>query len=960
MKVFALPIKLVPINKSVGNETWQTTKNSLSDVQSASVKRLFNQPNLIVKTIPANSVNKSINNVIGNKTNATRTSNNKSKLPELSIVSVRSEQSALDEQEDIHLLPSKIENKKSEIILVPIKRERKLCGHYEDCENIICDVTIQQYVENGRVSPILAINIEENEINAPLGKHCENEKCDALNIDHNRCRRAAIILNRCDKISECDICGVQLQGWKSRFYHKNCKRKNEYRHNNINKMDLQRERMRERELQILEHAKFRKTDYSNPEKAMEVLQNNEELIIIPKIPVNHQYGQLSRQITIPVNSVPIQSTNMSNIQSVNISSIYENANLKNVARSVSFSVIPQNTITVAPPNAITVTPQNTITVRPQNAITVNPQNTVMVKPQNTITVNPQNTIMMKPQNAIMVKPHNTIISGTLLPIENNPSSINQVRIANLQQQNYVTSNLSGIGTVTTVASVNTPIVTPVNSLSFVANVSTPGVASVTPSVVVVTTPITTPVNSVAVVAASGSVATTATTIVTSTATTTLTIPAVPTLSSGAAPMVRIPIQPQNAAVQPVNNWIVTGSQVISTPQVQHVYRLMPITNLITPPSLLHRTQGIPKFCIMTIPTTSSGVTAAAIVSSDAVVPPATAVTTAAIVSTNAIVPPVTATTSAAITSTNAITSPTTAASKAIGETKDTQSKVKEVEKKIKSPNTRLRSKPSKDGVPQAPLKSKSQKKKGTLCTICKKFIKTDWYYKIHIDRHRMSNDVPNDVNVRCYYCFICNTYFNTECDFMTHAFEKHNGRITNSSKISNKIAIAPISDIKTRKRKLEDEKNCTTTDRDSDTNVKKGKPEDARSSDPSENEEVNDELAQDNDDDEEDNEDDDVESLESANAIDEQIDQDPTTVNEKDKEVDEFAFVTVKEEIDTIKSEIEDIADVSEDEEYFITPSSDPLVTNNCTICRKYIDSSKTICLNCESANSEFSFESCL
>lgn len=918
-------------------------------MQSASVKRLFSQPNLIVKTIPANSVNKSANNVFGNKTNATRTSNNKSKLPELSIVSVRSEQSTLDEQEDIHLLPSKIENKKSEIILLPLKRERKLCGHYEDCENITCDVTIQQYVENGRISPILAINIEENEINAPLGKHCENEKCDALNIDHNRCRRAAVILNRCDKISECDICGVQLQGWKSRLYHKNCKRKNEYRHNNINKMDLQRERMRERELQILEHAKFRKTDYSNPDKAMEVLQNNEELIIIPKIPINHQYGQLSRQLTIPVTSVPIQSTNVSNVQSVNISSIYEQTNLKNVTRSMSFSVVPQNTITMAAQNAITVTPQNTITVTPQN--------TVMVKPQNTITVNPQNTIMMKPQNAIMVKPHNTIISGTLLPIENNASSINQVRITNLQQQNYVTSNLSRIGTVTTVASVNTPIVTPVNSLSFVANVSTPGVASVTPSVVVVTTPITAPVNSVTVVAAPGSVTTTATTIVTSTATTTLTIPAVPTLTSGAAPMVRIPIQPQNATVQPVNNWIVTGSQVLSTPQVQHVYRLMPITNLITPPSLLHRTQGIPKFCIMTIPTTSSGVTAAAIVSNDAVVPPATAVTTAAIVSTNAVVPPVTTAASAAIMSTNAITPPATTASKVTREAQDTQSKVKEVEKKMKNVSMRLRSKPSKDSVPQDPLKTKSQKKKGTLCTICKKFIKTDWYYKIHIDRHRTSNEMP-DVNVRCYYCFICNMYFNTECDFMTHAFEKHNGRITNANKISNKVAITPISDIKTRKRKLEDEKNCTTTDRDSNTDVKKGKSEDTRSSDPSENEEVNDELAQDNDDDEddEDNEDDDVESHESAN-VDEQIDQDPTMINDEDNE---FAFVTVKEEIDTIKSEIEDIADVSEDETYFTTPSSDPLVTNTCTICRKYIDSSKTICLNCESANSEFSFESCL
>lgn len=32
MKVFALPFKLIPINNSVGNDTGQATKNSLSDV----------------------------------------------------------------------------------------------------------------------------------------------------------------------------------------------------------------------------------------------------------------------------------------------------------------------------------------------------------------------------------------------------------------------------------------------------------------------------------------------------------------------------------------------------------------------------------------------------------------------------------------------------------------------------------------------------------------------------------------------------------------------------------------------------------------------------------------------------------------------------------------------------------------------------------------------------------------
>ena len=274
-----------PLNTSSMCPTDFATSTALSDVlKSDPVKRLLNQPNIIIRTVPLqkHDTSSSVKNFFTNR-HSSRHRSSRPERPEISIVPLQMETEESKEEEN--LLPSKKEGK-SEIILVPIKREQKPCGHYEPCENIVCDVAVQQYVDRDRASPMLATSIEEDEINAPVSKHCKNEMCDALSIDHNRCRRAVIRLNRYNRSSACDICGVMLKTLRARLHHKNCTRKNEYRHNEAGSAEILKERMREREIQILENSKVKKNDYMNPvtgySLAMETLQNNEELIVIPK------------------------------------------------------------------------------------------------------------------------------------------------------------------------------------------------------------------------------------------------------------------------------------------------------------------------------------------------------------------------------------------------------------------------------------------------------------------------------------------------------------------------------------------------------------------------------------------------------------------------------------------------------------------------------------------------------
>ncbi|XP_012136217.2 uncharacterized protein LOC100883502 isoform X1 [Megachile rotundata] len=282
-----------------------TTSTALSDVlKSDPVKRLFNQPNIVIKTIPLqiNAPFTSDDNVIANKQNNLDSNLSESKQAELSVIPLQMDQE--DNKEDENLLPSKRQGK-SEITLVPIKREKKSCGHYEPCESIVCDVAVQQYVDLEGASPMLAINIEDDEINAPVSKHCTNDRCDALSIDHDRCRRAIVRLNRCNESTVCDICGIVLKTRRSRISHKSCKRRNEYRHNETNGAQVLKEKMREREIQMLEASKGKKSDHKDPvaeyNLAMETLKNNKELIVIPKSVPSQQ----------PDISINLMSTNQS-------------------------------------------------------------------------------------------------------------------------------------------------------------------------------------------------------------------------------------------------------------------------------------------------------------------------------------------------------------------------------------------------------------------------------------------------------------------------------------------------------------------------------------------------------------------------------------------------------------------------------------------------------------------------
>ncbi|XP_015179294.1 PREDICTED: zinc finger protein MSN2-like [Polistes dominula] len=316
MAYTSLP-QFISLNPLSSNNVEKTLSEIL---QSEPVRRLLNQPNIIIKTVPLNNQPKSnltsnatnsstveiSTNVYGNKNNGTHSDLSRDKQSELTIHCNKSNKD--ENVEDENLLPSKTEGK-SEISLLPIRRRKKDCGHCEPCENITCDVIVEQCIDNNGISLMLAFNIDECEIDAPVSKHCKNSSCDALSIDHDRCRRAIIGLNRYDKDKICDICGVRLKTLKSRVHHKNCKRRNEYRHNKIDSTQLLKERMRERELQMLENAKAKKQDYMDPitgyNRAMDFLRNNDELIIIPKTQSPNQSGMI---ITSSSNQINQQQT----------------------------------------------------------------------------------------------------------------------------------------------------------------------------------------------------------------------------------------------------------------------------------------------------------------------------------------------------------------------------------------------------------------------------------------------------------------------------------------------------------------------------------------------------------------------------------------------------------------------------------------------------------------------------
>ncbi|XP_046589219.1 zinc finger protein 60 isoform X1 [Neodiprion lecontei] len=290
-------------------------QQTLAEVlQSEPVKRLLSQPNIVIETIPkvqttpkSNVSNNNVHLPVDKKNGPSKVAQSKGIGSEISVMTVETES-----KDKSRLLPAKGDGK-SEIALMVVKPEQKQCGHHGPCENIVCDVSVLQYVDQGGVLPMLAVGIEENEINAPVEKHCKNPLCDALSIDHDRCRRALIKLYRCDLMSACDICGVVFKTRRSRMSHKSCIRKEVYRHNQTDGAQILREKMRERELQMIEAAKTKKKEHLDPateyKKTMESLRNNKELIIIPKTIPQHQPIVTIKTLSPGNQPSVVQSTN---------------------------------------------------------------------------------------------------------------------------------------------------------------------------------------------------------------------------------------------------------------------------------------------------------------------------------------------------------------------------------------------------------------------------------------------------------------------------------------------------------------------------------------------------------------------------------------------------------------------------------------------------------------------------
>ncbi|KAL0129835.1 hypothetical protein PUN28_001826 [Cardiocondyla obscurior] len=636
-------------------------KPTLSEVlQSDSVKRLFSRSNLIIKTIALKQSTESNKVTSWCKKNGVNITPN-TRPSDLPIVSTKTID---EEKEEAIFLPSKVKHKKSEIALIPI--EKKSCGHYEQCENIVCDVILQQFVDEDGISPILSSNIDEDEINAPVGKHCENKNCDTLSIDHDRCRRGLIKLYRCDKSLICDICGIAFKEHISRIYHSNCERKNEYIHNNVDRMQLQKKRMRMRELQILEIAKMKKHNYSDPAKAIEILRKNEELIIIPQT--------VSSQQPI-VTATSVSSTQPTNLNPINVQDIKINSQITkvtNIFGSVPFTVSSQSTV-----------------------ISTNTCSESKIK------------------------------------------SVNQIRFSNLNQDFQLKSTSipttalvqaqTQVSTTSTSVSAPVPVLTPVSS----------SVPTLTLALAPAPTPIPAPVPTLSLTLAPAPTATsasTSTTISVSTSVPTLTLTLPPTsalasvTTSTSAPTsvttstptvsshkqyIRLAIAPQSANVQsiPVNNWIISPSHILATSLQPKGFltpiRVIPITNLTNSPPILPRTQqDIPKFCIV-----PGNLIKPIITPKPSSIQPAN---------------PVVDTTSVQVNTSNLWTD-------------------KPMLTKRKTPKV---------------IKTK----KNFFCNYCSKNITTDWYFKMHIAKHK---------GEKLFFCTFCDESFSNNYDMRKHVTNQH-------------------------------------------------------------------------------------------------------------------------------------------------------------------------------------------
>ncbi|XP_014487469.1 PREDICTED: uncharacterized protein LOC106751153 [Dinoponera quadriceps] len=375
-------------------------------VQPCAIMRLLRQPNIDIKAVPVPTV-EDPREVLRDYKRANILKRNFVRL------SSKQSEAVVDtsDEEDGNLLPSKRKDKLSEIILIPVKP--KSCRCAGPCETIICDVIVQQHVEEGKVSLMLALNINEEEIDALVGKHCDDEYCDALSIDHDRCRRGLVKLYKCDESDICDICMVPMTSWKSRLYHKKCEKKDEYRHNDVSKERLLKDRFRLQELRILHDLRARRKNYLDPVDgavlAMEALRNNKELVILPKP---------SREPIVTVTTVP----NGQLVPPVNS----QISGQKNVVSGVTITIPPPSDVALFSNRAYLkgtrpAAQGTTYIVNPAHtqAVAMPPQNQY-VKFVNLSVVNDQPAASTAPGNLIVPQPHvptNSLAQSTKTVLE---------------------------------------------------------------------------------------------------------------------------------------------------------------------------------------------------------------------------------------------------------------------------------------------------------------------------------------------------------------------------------------------------------------------------------------------------------------------------------------------------------------------------------------------------------------
>ncbi|KAL7306092.1 hypothetical protein TKK_0001545 [Trichogramma kaykai] len=271
-------------------------------LQSDHVQKLFNQPNIVIHAIPHND-SPTAYRMVKSGTSIELTTHERSDQSDLPSNNKKIS-NGVDKHKET-FLPSK-KNGKSEIVLVPIVRKRKECGHFEPCESLTCDVVYQQYEDEKGLTPLISTSLKEEEIDEEVSKQCECQKYDPLSSNDDHSQSASTELYKCNKCTTCDICGMKFDNLVDHLNHKKCKRKSDFLHNIATPTEVFKYKMRQRELQILDDAKFKKTsDYLDPvmgfSRTMTALTNNDELIIIPKAPPPHY--KLFNSNTSPMNNL---------------------------------------------------------------------------------------------------------------------------------------------------------------------------------------------------------------------------------------------------------------------------------------------------------------------------------------------------------------------------------------------------------------------------------------------------------------------------------------------------------------------------------------------------------------------------------------------------------------------------------------------------------------------------------